>query len=189
MKDGQDDSDSEESESSSSSPASSADDRIARVIKSKGKHAFPDVWKILRKELNWKCVNDSKGISVHVAPWSGGMVGNTRFQATPDDQVNRSYFYEKDDLLRYLKKYGPNKVESDPTPPEPLGRVRLRGRARHLLGPRQKNLAMLRRRGFGPQTCAAWLAGPSLRKREPSTFPTDWWTSFKFIMGAFLLRR
>ena len=62
--------DDDDSDSNSSSPSTSAEERIRLAIALKKKHAFPDVWKILRKELNWKCVNDTHGI---LCTWHRGV--------------------------------------------------------------------------------------------------------------------
>jgi hypothetical protein len=154
----------------SDSPGGDAEERINQLLKAKKKHAFPAVWEILSKELGWKCVYYQKE-SVHVAPWSGGVIGSNKFQPTPDDEENRSYFYEKERLLSYITKYGPNKQETDATPAEEMGRGQKRKSREFQPGSAVAVTAKKMNKKSG--AAAAGCAGKKKAKEEKNSAITD----------------
>lgn len=97
-----------------------------------GGSAFPSVWQTLKNDLSWQSVFLSDGATnVMVPPWSVGNIHNRKFMASSDTILNRDYFLDSEDLMKYIQKYGTEMTMTEVTPQKELGRGAKRQRKEH----------------------------------------------------------
>lgn len=80
---------------------------------------FNAIWNYLKK-IGWKNLSttgrNAVTEAVHVPPWSRHYeMGNKKLDVEADLVKNRDYFEEREDVWRYLNKYGSAPTENEPT--------------------------------------------------------------------------